>query len=431
MPITPERLGKDLWTEGAEGEPIKVYAGFNEVDEARFIADRHSGCHSQKGLARSDMAILYRSNAQSRVLEEAMLRSGIPYRIYGGQRFFERAEIKNAMAYLRLASNSNDDTSLERIINVPPRGIGEKTVQSIRDVARGANVSMWRAARQMIEQRLLTARASNAVASFLEMVEGLSSSGDDLPLHEFADHTNQISGLVEMYQKEKGEKGRARVENLEELVSACREFDPEDIFDDEEQKVLSPLDAFLAHAALEAGDTQADQYTDSVQMMTLHSAKGLEFPLVFLVGMEEGLFPHKMSMEDPDGLEEERRLCYVGITRAKENLYMTYAENRRLYGQDNMNRPSRFLREIPRELLDEVRLNASVSRPVTATSRAVTSADVPGTNLRLGQRVFHEVFGEGVVLNFEGQGAQARVQVNFDTEGSKWLMVAYAKLDVC
>ncbi len=424
----PDRLGKDLWTEGVDGEPIHVYSGFNEVDEARFISDRIQDSIS-KGMARSDMAILYRSNAQSRVLEEAMLRTGIPYRIYGGQRFFERAEIKNAMAYLRLSSNSADDTSLERVINVPPRGIGDKTVQAIRDVARGGNVSMWRAARQMVEQKLMTARASNAVASFIEMIEGLSSSGDSLPLHEFADHTIQMSGLIEMYQKEKGEKGRARIENLEELVSACREFDPEEVFDDEERDALSPLDAFLAHAALEAGDTQADQFTDSVQMMTLHSAKGLEFPLVFMAGMEEGLFPHKMSMEDPDGLEEERRLCYVGITRAKEQLYMTYAENRRLHGQDTMNRPSRFLREIPRELMDEVRLNASISRPVTATSRAIPSADVPGTNLRLGQRVHHAMFGEGVVLNFEGQGAQARVQVNFDSEGSKWLMVAYARLE--
>ncbi|MTI12597.1 DNA helicase II [Sansalvadorimonas verongulae] len=424
----PDRLGKDLWTEGVDGDPIRVYSGFNEVDEARFISDRIQST-VDGGMARSDIAILYRSNAQSRVLEEAMLRCGIPYRIYGGQRFFERAEIKNAMAYLRLSSNRDDDTSLERVINVPPRGIGDKTVQAIRDVAREANVSMWRAAKQMISQKLLTARASNSVVAFIEMIEGLSSSGEDLPLHEFADHAVQISGLIEMYKKEKGEKGRARIENLEELVSACREFDPEEVFDDEEQETLSPLDAFLAHAALEAGDKQADQFTDSVQMMTLHSAKGLEFPLVFLAGMEEGLFPHKMSMEDPDGLEEERRLCYVGITRAKEHLYMTYAENRRLHGQDTMNRPSRFLREVPRELMDEVRLNASISRPVTATSRAVPSADVPGTNLRLGQRVYHEMFGEGVVLNFEGQGAQARVQVNFDTEGSKWLMVAYAKLD--
>ena len=426
----PGRLGKDLWTEGADGERIRVYSGFNEVDEARFISDRIQSAVDQ-GMAHSDIAILYRSNAQSRVLEEAMLRTGIPYRIYGGQRFFERAEIKNAMAYLRLASNPDDDTSLERVINVPPRGIGDKTVQSVRDVARSANVSMWRAAKQMISQKLLSARAANAVSGFIEMVEGLSSSSVDLPLHEFADHSIAISGLVEMYQKEKGEKGRARIENLEELVSACREFDPEEVFDDTEQNAMPPLDAFLAHAALEAGDAQADQFTDSVQMMTLHSAKGLEFPLVFLAGMEEGLFPHKMSMEDPDGLEEERRLCYVGITRAKEQLYMTYAENRRLHGQDTINRPSRFLREVPRELLDEVRLNASISRPVTAATRAFASADVPGTELRLGQRVHHAMFGEGVVLNFEGQGAQARVQVNFDTEGSKWLMVAYAKLDTC
>ncbi len=423
----PDRLGKDLWTQGVDGDPIRVYTAFNEVEEARFVAERIRDAVA-KELTYSDIAILYRSNAQSRVLEEAMLRAGLPYRIYGGQRFFERAEIKNALAYLRLASNPDDDTSLERVINVPPRAIGEKTVQIIRDGAREANVSMWRAARQIVQQKVLPARVVNAVAAFIDLIEGLSSSNTELPLHEFADHAIQMSGLIEMYKKEKGEKGRARIENLEELVSACREFDPEQSFDDEEQQVMAPLDAFLSHAALEAGETQADQFADSVQMMTLHSAKGLEFPMVFLVGMEEGLFPHSMSMEDPDGLEEERRLCYVGITRAMRQLYLTYAENRRLYGKDTLNRPSRFLREIPETLLEEIRLNASVSRPVTATSRAVTSASVPGTELRLGQRIFHEMFGEGVVLNFEGQGAQARVQVNFDKEGSKWLMVAYAKL---
>ncbi len=426
----PSRLGKELWTDGADGELIKVYSGYNEVDEARFICDRIRDAVAG-GMAHSKIAVLYRSNAQSRVLEEAMLRSGVPYRIYGGQRFFERAEIKNAMAYLRLAGNQNDDTSLERMINVPPRGIGDKTVQIIRNAAREGNVSMWRAARQVISQKLLPARATNAIASFVEMVEGLTASAKDLPLHEFADHAIQMSGLIEMYQKEKGEKGRARIENLEELVSACREFDPEQSLDDDEQEAMLPLDAFLAHAALEAGDAQADQFTDSVQMMTLHSAKGLEFPVVFMAGVEEGLFPHKMSMDDPNGLEEERRLCYVGITRAMTQLYMTYAENRRLHGQDTRNRPSRFLKEIPQEFLDEVRLNASISRPVTAARRAIASVEVPGTELRLGQRVHHELFGEGVVLNSEGQGAQARVQVNFDKEGSKWLMVSYAKLTPC
>ena len=422
----PDRLGKELWTEGNEGEPIQVYAGFNEVDEARFIADRIQDA-ANGGMARSDIAILYRSNAQSRVLEESMLRSGIPYRIYGGQRFFERAEIKNALAYLRLASNQDDDPSLERVINVPARGIGEKTVQQIRDVARSGGVSMWRAAREMAKGKGLTARAANAVSSFIELVEGLSSSANDLPLAELADHIINVTGLIEHHQKEKGEKGRARIENLEELVSACKEFDPEDVFDDEMQQNLSPLDAFLAHAALEAGETQADQFADSVQMMTLHSAKGLEFPLVFMCGMEDGLFPHKMSLDDSGGLDEERRLCYVGITRAMEKLYLTYAESRRLHGQENYNRPSRFLREIPGDLMEEVRLNATISRPVTAGG-ATINAEVPDTGLHLGQRVAHEVFGDGTVLNFEGQGGQARVQINFDDEGSKWLMVAYAKL---
>lgn len=427
----PDRLGKELHTDGADGEPIQLYAGFNEMDEARFITDRIKDAvdkgMARNDIARKDIAVLYRSNAQSRVLEEAMLRSAIPYRIYGGQRFFERAEIKNALAYLRLVSSPHDDTSLERVINIPTRGIGEKTVEKLREAARTQGVSLWQALCNLVKSSSVGGKAGKSMAAFVELIESLSTVGEDLDLGELADHVISMSGLIEHHGKEKGEKGQARVENLEELVNACGQFDMDDLFLDEEQdeetEAMTPLDAFLAHAALEAGENQADQFQDSVQMMTLHSAKGLEFKLVFLAGMEEGLFPHKMSL-DEGNLEEERRLCYVGITRAMESLYLTYAESRRLYGTETMNRPSRFIREIPGGLLQEVRLGGTISRPVAARMAPAS----PDHGLSLGQRVHHDVFGEGTVVNYEGEGNQARIQVNFDSEGAKWLMMAYANL---
>lgn len=422
----PDRLGKELRTDGDKGEPVHLYAGFNEMDEARFITDRIKDAIT-KGTARSDIAILYRSNAQSRILEEAMLRAAIPYRIYGGQRFFERAEIKNALAYLRLVRSPDDDTSLERVINIPTRGIGEKTVEKLREAARSQGISLWQALKNLVAASAVGGKAGKSMAAFVELIESLSHAGETLDLGELSDHVVTMSGLIDHHSKEKGEKGQARVENLEELVNACRQFDMDELFLDDQQgeetETMTPLDAFLANAALEAGTSQADQFQDSVQMMTLHSAKGLEFPLVFLAGMEEGLFPHKMSL-DEGNLEEERRLCYVGITRAMETLYLTYAESRRLYGSETMNRPSRFIREIPGELLQEVRLGGTITRPV-ATRMAPAS---PDHGLSLGQRVHHNVFGEGIVINYEGDGNQARVQVNFDSEGAKWLMMAYANL---
>lgn len=412
------RLGKQLWTAGEAGEPISLYAGFNEQDEARFIVEQSEDWHGQ-GNNRSSIAILYRSNAQSRVLEEALIRSGIPYRIYGGQRFYERLEIRNALAYLRLLINRDADASIERVINTPPRGIGSKTLDCVRDCARTRELPMWQAIAAVIEEKLLPARATAALQAFVTLIDELDEGTAELNLEELVDHIVQVGGLIEFHQKEKGEKGQARVENLEELVTAARQFVPEG-------EELTPLEQFLDSAALDAGDAQADEHEDSVQLMTLHSAKGLEFPLVFLAGMEENLFPHRMSLEEPGRLEEERRLCYVGITRAMDKLTITYAETRRMYGNENFNAPSRFIREIPAELLREVRLHTAISRPVSS----VTHVEVPDTGISLGQRVYHQIFGEGVVLNFEGRGGNARVEVNFDIEGSKWLVVQYAKLQL-
>ncbi|MEH6580598.1 MAG: DNA helicase II [Halioglobus sp.] len=412
------RLGKELWTAGDRGDPISLYAGFNEQDEARFIVEQIEDWYEQ-GNNRATAAILYRSNAQSRVLEEALIRSAIPYRIYGGQRFYERLEIRNALAYLRLLANRSDDAAVERVINTPPRGIGSKTLDCVRECARNRELSMWEAMRAVITEKHLPARATSALQGFQALIDDLDAGTRELTLEEVVDHVIQVGGLIEYYKKEKGEKGQARIENLEELVTAARQFGPED-------EALTPLQQFLDSAALDAGDAQADEHEDSVQLMTLHSAKGLEFPLVFLAGMEENLFPHRMSLEEPGRLEEERRLCYVGITRGMEKLVITYAETRRMYGNESFNAPSRFIREIPAELLQEVRLHTAIARPVSSLAHV----EVPDTGISLGQRVYHQIFGEGVVLNFEGRGSNARVEVNFDSEGSKWLVVQYAKLQL-
>ncbi len=419
------RLGKELWTEGDDGEPISLYAAFNEYDEARFIVERIQDATRKDGLRRQEIAILYRSNAQSRVLEEALLREKVPYRIYGGQRFFERAEIKNAMAYLRLIRLRDDDAALERVLNLPPRGIGEKTVESLREVARSQQLSLWRALQQAVSQKLLPGRAASALNAFVELIDSLALRVEAMPLHLVVQTAIEQSGLIPFHLAEKGEKGQTRVDNLEELVSAARAFESD-------EEAASPLAAFIDHAALEAGEAQAEEGEDSVQLMTLHSAKGLEFPLVFLAGMEEGLFPHKMSMEEPGRLEEERRLAYVGLTRAMQRLVLTHAEIRRLYGSETRNKVSRFVREIPPGLIHEVRLAGSLSRPLASARPALSGfagSHVPDTAFALGQRVRHALFGEGVILNYEGSGAQARVQVNFDSEGSKWLMLSYAKLE--
>jgi DNA helicase II / ATP-dependent DNA helicase PcrA len=418
--VNSDRLGKELWTDGGDGEPIRLYAGFNEVDEARFIAGKVESL-GQQGMARREMAVLYRSNAQSRVLEEAFLQAGIPYRIYGGQRFFERAEIKNALAYLRLLNNRRADAAFERVVNTPTRGIGAKTLEILRDLARQRGVPLWDAAAALINERLLTARAGNALLAFLKLVDKLAEETEGLGLAETTEHVIAASGLLDYHGQDKGEKAQQRLDNLRELVSATRQFGDEEGEED-------PLSAFLDHAALESGEGQADAHEDAVQMMTLHSAKGLEFPVVFITGLEEGLFPHQMSSDDPVRLAEERRLCYVGLTRAMRELYLTHAESRRLYGNETLNPPSRFLREIPAELVEEVRARAGFSRPLGGGGGGPRQQDANG--IVLGARVLHPKFGEGTVLHFEGQGPNARLQINFDGVGTKWLVSQYARLDV-
>ncbi len=432
------RWGKQLWTDGAEGEPIRLYTAFNEIDEARFIVDRIQRW-VEDGNRRDEVAILYRSNAQSRVFEETLFTAGVPYRVYGGLRFFERMEIKDALAYLRLMTNTDDDASFERIVNTPTRGIGNKSLDAVRERARTDGCQLWQAATRIVDERALPARASNAIGGFLALITKLATDTESLDLPETVAHMLRHSGLLDHYKKEKGEKAEARVENLEELVSAARNFEHD------EDSPLDPLTEFLAHAALEAGEGQAEDWEDCVQLMSLHSAKGLEFPLVFLSGMEEGLFPHQRALDDGGRLEEERRLCYVGMTRAMRELYLSHAEVRRLYGRDNYTSPSRFLGELPENLLVDVRgqgagmsahdtshvtsaANRQWNRPTPAPARRPILEESPIPGISLGSQVRHAKFGEGVVLNYEGQGEHARVQVNFTAAGNKWLVAAYANL---
>ncbi|WP_100657682.1 DNA helicase II [Alteromonas flava] len=417
------RLGKELWTDGEDGELISLYAGFNEMDEARFIVSQIKRW-SDYGNALSDCAILYRNNAQSRVLEEALLHQSIAYRIYGGLRFFERQEVKDALGYMRMINQPLDDAAFERIVNTPTRGIGERTLAQIRESARSLDQSMWQTSLTLLAEKRLSGRAATALQSFIDLILSLKAATLDEPLEKQADIAIKRSGLFAMYQAEKGEKAQSRIENLEELVSACKAFEmPDDV------ENMTMLDAFLAHASLEAGEAQADSHQDAVQMMTIHTAKGLEFPMVFLAGVEEGMFPSQQSHDEPGRLEEERRLCYVGMTRAMQKLYITYAESRRVYGQDKYHTQSRFIKEMPQACLEEVRLRSTVSRPVQNRFNQQTTFDaVDESGFALGDRVMHPKFGDGTLLNCEGSGPQARVQVNFDDVGTKWLVLSYAKL---
>ena len=427
------RLGKNLWTADGDGEPIQVYNAYNEVDEARFVVERIRQWLEQGG-QRRDVAILYRSNAQSRLFEETLIAAALPYRIYGGLRFFERAEIKDALAYLRLVAHRDDDPSFERVVNTPPRAIGERTVDLLREAARIQGGSLWQAALGLLATGGLSGRAASAVRGFLNLVEALDRDSHGQPLPGRVQHVVTHSGLLAMYEQAKTDKGEMRVENLEELINASGGFithaDPVVVGVDPDEPDW--LNAFLAHAALESGQGQGAAGEDSVQLMTLHMAKGLEFPLVFLVGLEEGLFPHNRSVAEARQLEEERRLAYVGITRARRRLYLCHAERRNWYGRENYPSPSRFVREIPEELIHDVRARTK-QRPKTAPEPGPAPGAVtpPAAGLRPRQRVRHPQFGEGVVLEVEGAGYHARAKVNFPKAGGdKWLVVAYAKLEV-
>ena len=417
------RLGKDLWTDGDDGEPISLYSAFNELDEARFIVSRIREWRRQGGKL-VEAAVLYRNNAQSRVLEEALIQDGINYRIYGGLRFYERQEIKDALAYMRLINNRQDDAALERIINTPTRGIGDSSLDKVREHAKAEQQTLWASLQTMLHLNQFTGRAANAIKAFMDLINRLDDEIRDLSLDEQADHVIHQSGLHAMYSAEKGEKAQTRIENLNELVNACAN---QNYVNSEE---MTALTAFLSQAALEAGEYQAEEHSDAVQLMTLHTAKGLEFPLVFICGLEEGMFPSQQSGDDPTRLEEERRLCYVGMTRAMQKLYLCHAESRRLYGQEQYNKPSRFLREIPAEYVEEIRLTTTVSRPTQFNrfGNAASHSAFENTGFKLGQRVLHDKFGEGTVLNYEGTGNQSRIQINFDLLGSKWLVTAYARL---
>jgi len=419
------RLGKNLWTESNEGEQITLYQAFNEQDEARFVAEIIKSW-MDGGELFSDSAVIYRSNAQSRAIEEALLRANIPYRIYGGLRFYDRLEIKNAISYLRIIFNPHDNPAFERSVANPTRGVGAKTLAKIRSLANKHNISYIQASSKMIDENLISGRGANGLKKFLEIILGLCGKIDDISLSEIVGSILEQSGLIQFHEKEPGEKGKTRKENLEELLSAAKNFEMS-FSDDKTNREIT--EQFLSNVSLDAGDRQADEFDDAVQLMTLHSAKGLEFPLVFMTGLEETLFPHGRSMESPDQLEEERRLCYVGITRAMKKLYLTYAESRRLHGNDIFNPPSRFIKEIPSECIMEIRPKASVTMPYSRNeSKPMDFEDQIG--IALGQKVQHPKFGQGIVLNYEGAGESARVQVNFESAGTKWLVLSFANLEV-
>jgi len=416
------RLGKNLWTSAGPGEPLRVFEGESDNDEARWIVEEVRSL-AREGTPLSHVALLYRSNAQSRVVEHALFSQGIAYRVYGGLRFFERAEIKHALAYLRLIAMPEDDNAFLRVVNFPARGIGARTIEQLQDAAKAAGTS------------LMAAAGTSKAAAFAKLIEDLRNETKDLQLPEAIEHVVARSGLVEHYKTER--EGADRIENLAELTNAAASFGEEDR-QGESGEAVDPLTAFLTHAALEAGEHQAGEGQEALQMMTVHSAKGLEFDVVFLTGLEEGLFPHEQSVSGTnathDGLEEERRLAYVAITRARNRLYLSHAQTRMLHGQTRYNIPSRFLEEIPEQLLKwltprfskQKAFSPDFSRTKEPFPLKKAPRDVGG--FRIGQNVTHPKFGSGVIIDAEGQGTDARVQVNFGNQGVKWLAVAVAKL---
>ncbi len=445
------RLGKNLWTSEGKGEPVRALVAPSDVDESAFVVDVVKGLAGD-GVVLSEVAVLYRSNAQSRVLEHALFNAGVPYRVYGGMRFFERAEVKHALAYLRLLAAPDDDGAFLRVVNFPPRGIGARTLESLTDAARERGVALWQAA----AAGTLAGKAGASLAAFVRLIEAMQEATRGLPLPEAVEHVIAASGLVAHYKAEKD--AQERLDNLEELVSAAGSFVREadlavdapiatDNVDSAEAGATDPLTAFLAHAALEAGETQAAEGLSALQLMTVHAAKGLEFHTVFVTGLEEGLFPHENSLSEYDGVEEERRLMYVAITRARRRLYLTQAQSRMLHGQVRYNIASRFLDELPRDLVHW--LSPRRDRPRGAVdvdvaewgargvqNTAPASAATPGRGAprdrpgwRIGQSVRHAKFGVGIIVDAEGRGADARVQVNFRDTGVKWLALEYAKLE--
>ena len=414
------RMGKNLWTEDKNGDLIKVFSASDEIDEANFVIETIQN-HISEDFKKNEIAILYRSNAQSRIFEEKLITKGISYKIYGGFRFFERAEIKDVVAYMRIAVSNNDNNSFERIVNTPPRGIGEKTKSLLREFSKERNISLYESIPQAIEEAIFTKKAGEALLQFYNLIQVIKSilEKDDVPYQ--IDEIIKISNIKSMYEKNKTEQARSKLENLDELVSAAQEFLNVDT--DENETIL---DAFLTHTSLESGEGQGSEWDDCIQMMTLHSSKGLEFPVVFLVGLEENLFPSRMSIEE-DNLEEERRLCYVGITRARKKLYISHAQMRRQYGSENYCMPSRFLDEMPEEVIEEIGFSPKKFFRRENTSMPKNSFK---TNVIMGKRVIHKKFGEGVVISTEGSEANTRVQVSFDEVGIKWLILAVANLEI-
>ncbi len=424
----PSRLGKNLWTEAGSGEPVRIYESYSDGDEARWIVEEVKALQ-RDGHTRAEIALLYRSNAQSRALEHALFNAGLPYRVYGGLRFFERAEIKHALAYLRLIANPDDDTAFARVVNFPARGIGARSLENLQDAAKVANSSLHAAIPQV------AGAGGVKLAGFAQLIVTLRDAAH-LPLPELVDHVVELSGLRAHYQNEK--EGQERLANLDELINAAASFVAEEGTPNPDGEITgefgNDLSSFLAHASLEAGEHQAGEGDDALQLMTVHSAKGLEFNVVFISGLEDGLFPHENSMLEDKGLEEERRLMYVAVTRARQRLYLSFAQTRMLHGQTRYNLPSRFLDEVPEELVKWLTPRAGRGGFATPSAPAYGSAphrgETPsGGGFRIGQTVMHAKFGLGVIINAEGGGNDARVQVNFGVAGIKWLALSVAKLE--